>query len=275
MTTLLLFFSCNSQINDTFEDFNSSIDPSEIDQLEAQEVFRIPERPWDLTQTNQGMILCSAQGGNKVYAWDPNNQERTELNPPIPDVQNIFSHQDGTLYFTQTDNGVTGSLSMLIDREITSIATQADDGTLMRWPMDFVLLPTSTANNLGWIVADYGAGLLFVIDLNGNVQVSPSGSNKPQSLLFVDTTLFIGGEDGIFKMDWPNGTPEQIDARSGLTLEKVNDKVWSGNSNVGIFEVEGPIIGLQQAARPGSLLSTSDGIYFADHVGEGIWLHTP
>ena len=131
-------------------------------------------------------------------------------------MQNIFSHQDGTLYFTQTDNGVTGSLSMLIDRDITVISSQADDGTLMRWPMDFVPTPTSDGSN-NWVVADYNAGQLFVIEDN-SVHLHPAGSSKPQSLLFVEDTLYIGGEDGIFKMDWPNGTPELIDQRSGLAL---------------------------------------------------------
>ena len=265
-----LGFGCISSNSDTSVMQQDTGEESVIEQLQAQEVFRVPERPWDLTETAEGNILCSAQGGNKVYEWNPTTQERTELNPTLRDVQNILSMADGTLYFTQTDNGVTGSFSMLVDRDITVIASQSDDGTLMRWPMDFVQTPTEN----GWVIADYNAGLLFVIEDN-SVRMHPAGSNKPQSLLFVQNTLYIGGEDGVFEMDWPNGTPKQIDIRSGLALELVNNKIWSANSNVGIFEVEGQVLGLQQAARPGSILSTSVGIYFADHVGEGIWLYAP
>ena len=76
-------------------------------------------------------------------------------------------------------------------------------------------------------------------------------------------------------MEWPNGDPRQIDERSGLALMEVNGEVWSSNAEQGVFLVGGSPIGLRQAARPGSLLNTSDGIYFADHVGEGVWLYEP
>ena len=91
---------------------------------------------------------------------------------------------------------------------------------------------------------------------------TPAGSSKPQSLLFVDNTLYIAGEDGIFKQDWPTGTPQQIDDRTALALEWIDGSIWSGNSSDGIFEVEGHSVGLNQAARPGSLLMTESGLFF-------------
>ena len=72
-----------------------------------------------------------------------------------------------------------------------------------------------------------------------------------------------------------NGEPMSIDSRSGLSLVEVNGEVWSSNAELGIFVVGGNPVGLTQAARPGSLLNTSEGIYFADHVGEGVWLYEP
>ena len=141
-------------------------------------------------------------------------------------------------------------------------------GTLMRWPMDFVQTP-----NQEWIIADYQQGL-FVIDA-GSVTTRSAGTGKPQGLLLVESTLYIAGEDGIFRMNWPNGSPERIDERPGLSLLEVDGKIWSSNADLGLFEVGGEGVGLNQAARPGSLLSTSDGIYFADHVGEGVWFYEP
>ena len=76
-------------------------------------------------------------------------------------------------------------------------------------------------------------------------------------------------------MEWPNGEPTLVDPRPGLALIDVNGDIWSSNAELGLFVVGGNPLGLTQAARPGSLLKTSDGIYFADHVGEGVWLFEP
>ena len=242
---------------------------SDVEPKSATEKFRAPERPWDLAISPDGRIYCSTQGGNKLYIWDPILETRTEFERSISDVQNILFDDDGTLYFTTTDNGVTGGLYRLEDNQPVKLYTQANDGTLMRWPMDFVKSP-----NEEWVIADFQQGL-FVVDSTGTVTVISSGSNKPQGLLFVGDTLFVAGEDGIFRIEWPNGDPKLIDERPGLALVEVNGEVWSSNSSLGLFTVEGYPIGLTQAARPGSLLNTADGVYFADHVGEGVWLYEP
>jgi hypothetical protein len=54
----------------------------------------------------------------------------------------------------------------------------------------------------------------------------------------------------------------------------IDGRILSSNADAGIFEVGGTPIGLNQAARPGSLLYTEYGLFFADHVGEGVWLTT-
>ena len=239
-----------------------------VEAKDATEVFRVPNRPWDLALSDDGLLYCSAQGGNTMYIWDPTAEMRTEFPRSISDVQNIL-FDDDVLYFTRTDNGVTGDFSKLDGNQPTVLHTQADDGTLLRWPMDFVKSP-----NGEWIIADYKQGL-FVIDANGSVKTASAGASQPQGLLFFEETLFVAGEDGIFSIEWPNGEPILVDSRSGLSLVEVNGEVWSSNSELGIFIVGGSPLGLTQAARPGSLLKTSDGIYFADHVGEGVWLYEP
>jgi hypothetical protein len=268
---LLGLNACGNHGTDSAEELNEhEVGPNttedDVESKSAKEMFRAPERPWDLAVSPEGLIYCSTQGGNKLYIWNPVLETRTEFERSISDVQNILFDGD-TLYFTTTDNGVTGGFSMLEDNQPVELYTQADDGTLIRWPMDFVKSP-----NEEWVIADFQQGL-FVVEETGRVTTRPSGSNKPQGLLFIENTLFVSGEDGIFKIEWPNGEPKLIDERSGLALIEVNGEVWSSNSEVGLFIVEGNPIGLTQAARPGSLLQTTDGIYFADHVGEGVWLY--
>ena len=271
---LLSLSGCENKETDsadilTEEETDSNTLENDVEPKSATEMFRIPNRPWDLALSPEGLIYCSAQGGNTLYIWDPISETRTEFARSISDVQNILLDDAGTLYFTTTDNGVTGGLSMMEGNQPVTLHTQADDGTLMRWPMDFVKGP-----NQEWVIADFQQGL-FVVDPSGSVTTKPAGSSKPQGLLFTEDTLFISGEDGIFSMRWPDGEPTQVDHRSGLALAEVNGEVWSSNAENGVFIVGGNAIGLRQAARPGSLLNTSDGIYFADHVGESVWLYEP
>ncbi len=271
---LLSLSGCGNKEIDSAEPLNeqetdSNTLENDVQPKSATEMFRIPNRPWDLALSPEGLIYCSAQGGNTLYIWDPISETRTEFARSISDVQNILLDDTGTLYFTTTDNGVTGGLSMMEGNQPVVLHTQADDGTLMRWPMDFVKGP-----NQEWVIADFQQGL-FIVDPSGSVTTKTAGSTKPQGLLFIEDTLFISGEDGIFSIRWPNGEPTQVDDRSGLALVEVNGEVWSSNSEHGVFIVGGNAIGLRQAARPGSLLNTSDGIYFADHVGEGVWLYEP
>ena len=274
MLLLLALVACGNKDKDSTtsdaDTMDTSIETPEtnVEPRTANEVFRVPNRPWDLALSTDGQIYCSAQGGNTIYVWDPIAEMRTEFPRSISDVQNIL-FDDDVLYFTRTDNGVTGDFSRLDGNQPTVLHTQADDGTLLRWPMDFVKGP-----NDEWVIADYKQGL-FVIETNGSVTTAPAGTGQPQGLLFVENTLFVAGEDGVFSIEWPDGEPMSVDSRSGLSLVEVNGEVWSSNAEFGIFAVGGSPVGLTQAARPGSLLNTSEGIYFADHVGEGVWLYEP
>ncbi len=294
MIPFLVLLACTENTTDTFanmatednadtnsENSDDTESGEEIPELNATQQFRVPQRPWDLAEGPDGTIYCSAQGGNKVYLWNPVLEERSEYPHSVPDVQNLYVDDDSTLYFTRTEYGVTGNLSRmngsLNESRAEVLYSQADDGFIMRWPMDFVRLP----NDDGWVIADFGSGVLFVVHEQVDqaeqsiVTTRSAGSAKPQGLLFVDDVLYVSGEDGIYSIEWPNGEPELIDERVGLALLNVDGSLWSSNANLGVFEVAEDSVGLNQAARPGSLLQTSDGIYFADHVGEGVWLYQP
>ena len=232
------------------------------------EVFRVPERPWDIAQHPDGRIFCSSQAGSKLYTWDPSTETRVELLGNFTDIQ-ALSFDNETLFFTTTDYGVTGSLSTWNGAESTVLHTQADDGTLFRWPVDLLPSPDS-----GWIIADLEAPGLFIVSSTDTVSFISAGSTTPEALAFQSPYLYIGGSDGVFRMEWPDGEPEQIDDRPARSLEIVQEEVWAGNSEQGIYIVNGPSVGLTQAARAGSLLWTGQGLYFSDKVGESIWMAT-
>ena len=117
ITILLLgLFACGNKdidsANSAFTDTSVETLGTYVEQQSAQEVFRVPNRPWDLAQSANGLIYCSAQSGNTIYIWDPVASMRTEFQRSISDVQNILFDNE-VLYFTRTDNGVTGDFSKL------------------------------------------------------------------------------------------------------------------------------------------------------------------
>ena len=235
--------------------------------ISAEQAFRVPERPWDLAVHPNGDIYCTTQSGSKVYYWNPNTEVREETSVRFQDIQGLWITDEEDFYYTTTDYGVTGTLSVMVGHTKEVLYTQADDGTLFRWPMDLIPDPADG----GWILADYNAGVLFVIEDNGFVHTQFAGSQKPQALTYLDPYLYIGGEDGVFRINWPDGTPEQIDDRAAYGLVTVEHDIWGGNADDGVFIVTGDSLGLNEAARVGPLLATNDGLYFGDHVGEGVW----
>ena len=234
--------------------------------ISAEQAFRVPERPWDLAVHPNGDIYCTSQSGSKVYFWNPHTEIREETSVRFQDIQGLWITEEEDFYYTTTDYGVTGTLSVMVGHSKEVLHSQADDGTLFRWPMDLIPDPDG-----GWILADYGAGVLFVVEDNGSVHTQFAGSQKPEALAYLSPYLYISGEDGVFRMDWPNGTPEQIDDRPSYGLVAVQNEIWGGNADDGVFVVTGNALGLDDAARVGPLVVTDDGLYFGDHVGEGVW----
>ena len=235
--------------------------------LTVEQVFGVPERAWDLGLSPSGLVYCTAQGGGKIYTWDPVAQDRDELTDDVGGVRAIAFEGDQP-WVTTTAEGVTGTLGPLEGRETTPIYTQADDGTLFRDPVD--LIATSDG---GWLIADDDAPAIFHVAANQSVTAHEAGSTSPQALALHDDRLYVGGDDGIWAMDWPSGAPEQIDERSTYGLLMVNGKLWASNASEGLFIVGGDSLGVTDLARAGSMVldSTSEVVYVADRVGEYVW----
>ena len=173
---------------------------------------------------------------------------------------------DPTVALALLGAGVTGGLFRFDGNESTQLATQASDGTLFRWPMD--LLPTPDGE---WLLADYNAGVIFSVIEDGNSTVHSAGSASPEALAWNDGLLYIGGEDGIWTKQWPNGSPQQVDTRPAYGLVNRNGTIWGSNSTDGLFPIGEVGSTLQEIARPSSPIYTENVLYVADRVGQGVW----
>ena len=252
-----------NKTSDSAEDSQS--EESELNDIQWQLAFEVSERPYDLAVHPDGRIFCSAQGGSKIYHWDPQTENKSEVNAPFDEALAIaFSGE--TLYYTASDNGVTGSLFRLEGNQSIEIASQSSEGTLFRWPMDLLQTP-----NGDWLLADYNAAVIFSVTENGSTTIHGSGSTTPQALAWLDGTLYIGGEDGIWKKDWPDGTPESVDNRPAYGLVNINDTIYGSNSTDGLFPIGGIGSNLVDIARPSGAIYTENMLYVADRVGQGVW----
>ena len=180
---LTIFTACTDKIND--DDTNAIQNPP----LELEELFVIPERPFDMTWDTDGSMLISADASGKLYRWDGSILE--EQVGSYHDIQAVYVYSD-LLYYTTTDNGVTGALH----NDTSPLSTQSSDGTLFRWPVDITHTPDGSV-----LIADYNAGIIFSYLENGSTQLFGAGSQTPLSILFQDDSLYIGGEDGVWQKE--------------------------------------------------------------------------
>jgi hypothetical protein len=262
---------CGDKNGDTAEPDDTSPSETEtvVEELSAELAFEVPERPVDLAVSPDGRIFCSSQAGGKIYAWDPATDDRDEITDDFDDIVALAFYGED-LYMTFSDNGVTGGLYRAEGLDAVELATQDDAGVLMRKPRDLIL-----DDDGGFLLADGGAGLIFHVAASGAVSSFAGGSAEPVSLALDGQTLYIGGDDGIWSMTWPGGTPALVDSRAGLGLLVVDGELWSANASENLFIVGGGLLGADDAARPGSLAQSAGVVYFADQVGQGVWAVTP
>ena len=242
--------------------------PPEVvpEELLLTEVFSVPERAWDLRWSPDGILFCSAQSGGKLYSWDPIAEDRDEETDDLGGLR-ALAFDGSELYLTLSNQGVTGSLARRDGRSAEVLFTQADDGTLFRDPVDLI-----SDQEGGWVLADYKAPGLFWVTAAGTVFFLDSGSTAPNGLALDGDWLWIGGDDGVWRMAWPAGVPEPIDDRPANALLVVDEAVWAASSADDLFVVGGNTFGGSELARPGSMERGPDGgVYVADRVGEEVW----
>ncbi|MEC7984171.1 MAG: hypothetical protein VX278_03345 [Myxococcota bacterium] len=237
-------------------------EPQEIENIEK--LFDVPEGPFDLAlHPEDNRIFVSGNASGKLYSWD-----HSELREEVGDYDDIqaIAFVESEFYYTITDNGVTGALVRGLGNDGQVVMTQSSDGTLIRWPTDIVVTPSGDI-----LMADFNAGVVFSISPNEESTIHTVGSVSPETLCWLDGHLYIGGEDGIWRKEWPDGIASQIDTRPALALEVVNRQVYAANSSDGLFPIGGDAMLLSELARPGSLLFASDVLYIVDRIGRGVW----
>ena len=241
-----------------------------LESLTGELLFSVPERPWDLAFHPDGRLFCSAQTGGKLYAWDPTSEQNAEI-PGFFEGLVAIDFDGDKLIYTSTADTNTGALIQydLSTNTESLLSTQSDDGVLMRWPIDIAAGPSDS-----WFVADYNAQTVFHVTATGTSTVN-TGSTQPTSVLFVEDTLYTGGDDGIFELYWPSQENAQIDSRPAAALEIVNNTlIAAGNPNA-VFVVNGDSLGFDGPARHGSIVYNGERLFLADRIGEGVWVATP
>ena len=84
--------------------------------------------------------------------------------------------------------------------------------------------------------------------------------------------MYIGGEDGVWQKEWPDGIPSKIDERSANGLAIFNEQMYASNSTDGVFIVGGDAYPLPETfGRPSTLLIKENMLYVIDQVGRGVW----
>lgn len=275
LTLVIFALACSSQHkltdsamsanNSDFDAGNGGLQP-----LNGSVLFTMAERPWDLALHPNGSIYCSAQTGGKVYYWDTEEQEVHEI-PRFFEGLVAIDFDDEQLIYTSTADTNTGALNRFDfeTNELIEMSTQSDDGILMRWPIDIAAGPDES-----WFVADYNAQTVFQVTPTGTRTIS-TGSSKPTSVLFIDDTLYTGGDDGIFEWNVTSEAHGQIDTRPAAALQIINGTlIASGNPNA-VFVVNGEPIGFEGPARHGSMVYNGEQLFLTDRIGEGVWVATP
>jgi hypothetical protein len=265
--TLLACSSTNKDQEDTSTVVNSTDEPSW--NLNAELLFTVPNRPWDISGHEDGSLFCSAQTGGQIYEWDDETQERSELPEEFNDILAIGFDGD-TLFYSTTSDTNTGALLKWDGIIHETITTQSEDGTLIRWPVDI-----SAGPQQDWFIADYNAGVVFHVDSTGFTQTIGAGTSQPTAVFYHSNMLYIGGDDGVYERPWPNGTTNKIDDRAAAGFTVISGKLIASGSPTGLFTVGGEELGFDGPARFGAMLYLNEQIYVADRIGEGIWVATP
>lgn len=296
------FFSCSSSSSKEDSDTSTEVQIPFVQLDSPTKLVLIPERPQDFSIAEDGAFFISSQTGDYLYHlqkdWNEIQEMYAQQSIDPQDIReettgnfnNILAleHIGNDLYFTTTDFGVEGSLSWIssfngISYQTEELYTTSTDGTLIRHPVE---LQKNIANSDSfpedlWI-ADYEARALFSYS-NDQISVYSAGQEHPESLTFGyigDTTvLFIGGEEGIWYKESPDGLPKQYVDIPALSMTYIPEKkeLWIGNSD-GIFVIqtsEAEILPLHISnisSRISRLDSRNDFLLYTDGVGEYVYM---
>lgn len=243
-------------------------DKVDLEPVEAEEeaLFDVTGSPFDLAAHPDGRVFCSIRE-SRLVVWDPAIGWVEEVSDSLGPIFGI--ELDGeSVYFTTSDHRQAGSLSRLVDGEVEVIATAAGS-TIFREPTDLAQAPDGS-----WVLADKTLQTLIGVTEEGEAWMM--GTPGPVSTLaFQGSTLFFGGEEGTWSMDWPDGEPTLADARSANGLHAWSEGMWATNSASRIYEVGGSLSITVADVRVPGRLSGTDTLYLADWGLADVWAIEP
>jgi len=253
--------SGSSQSDSDSDDPDDEVDLQPVE-VEVEALFDVTGGPYDLAAHPDGRIFCSVRE-SRLVVWDPATGWVEEVSDRLGPIFGI--ELDGeSLYFTTSDHRQAGSLSRLVDGEVEVIATAAGS-TIFREPTDLAQAPDGS-----WVLADKTLQALIGVTEGGETwMVGTPG--EVSTLAFRGSTLFFGGEEGTWRMNWPDGEPTLADARSTNSLHAWDGAMWATNTTSRIYEVGGSLsISVSDVRVPGRL-SGADSLYLADWGLADVW----
>jgi hypothetical protein len=227
--------------------------------------FAVTGGPYDVAIHVDGRVFCSVVD-SRVVAWD--GTEVVDVSDDLGPVHAIALVGDD-LYFTTSLHQQAGSISVLRDGEVTVLATTHGD-TLFREPVDLAQAPDGV-----WVAPDLTMNTVWTLTEDGTTGQLPPSSGAPRTVAFGGDTLYIGGEDGVWRMSWPDGTPSRIDERAANGLHVAQGTLWAVNQQDHLFEPGGERqFAISEAAVPGRITGT-DTLYIADWALADVWAVEP
>ena len=222
----------------------------------------------DPTSAPDGRVFASV-AEHAIDVWDPETAW-VETHTDNPGAVFGIVWADGDLYYSTSNHRQSGAL-MRLDERTGSMIADAAGSTVFREPRDLCRAPDGA-----WVLADTTLGTLFVVRDDGErVEQLGVPLEEPSTLAADETHVYVGGEGGVVRIPWPEGTPETIDARPVNGLHVVGDTLWATNRDWGVFAVgTDRRLDLPDVRRPGRMTGIEP-LLVADWGGGGVWAVSP
>ncbi len=238
-----------------------------VGEVQAEQGLYVEDGPGDLDRLSDGRVLVVTRYGGHVLAWTQGIDGYDTYERSIAGIEGIFVGPDDTTWAAVSDGGIVGAVGWLEDSELVTVATQADDGTLFRYPRDLTLAPDGQL-----LMADATVGALFRSDpTSGATTAYYVDIASPRTLLFLDDTLYVGGSDGVYQVEYPGSAATRVDSREAWGLLEYDGRILVTNSEQKVFELGGASIGGAEIDRPGALLAIDDTLHISDLGGRYLW----
>ncbi len=241
---------------------DEAIPPATID---AEAAFDVMGGPYDLAMAPDGRLFISIQE-SRIDVWDPETEWVEEHTRRAGSVFGIAWHGEH-LYYTTSNHRQSGALLRLDGREGTVLATAAGT-TVFREPTDLAVAPDGR-----WVVPDPTVGTLFIVSADGStVGMMDPGVREPSTVAVTGNAVYVGGTDGVTRIEWPDGDPERIDDRPVNGLHAPGEALLGAGPRWGAFDVSADSEPMgNETIRLAGRMAGDDTLFVSDWGGATVW----